>query len=318
MNDIIEVIRNSEKIAVTFHVSPDGDALGSALALTLGLRKMNKDVYILSKEEIPKDYNFLPMEEIFIETSGKTANATDCIIVVDCGSFDRINANLRVNDGNYKLINIDHHKSNGMFGDLNYVDKRAACSGEIIYQLLTGLEITLTQEISVCLYTSIITDTGSFKYPSTTGLTHKIAGELISTGINFNEIHRKIFENKKIERIKLYGEVIKTIALYHNSKLCIMEISLHTLNNLHIPANIDTSDIIAFGMQIDTVEVAALIKETEKGVKISLRSKSHVDVSGIAEIFGGGGHLRAAGLVMNKTMEASKDEIINILKNELI
>ncbi len=318
MNNIIEVIKSSKKIGVTFHVSPDGDALGSAFALTSGLRKLNKEAYVLSKEEIPEDFNFLPLEEELIETSGKIADMTDCIIVLDCGSFDRISANFPDKDKKIKLLNIDHHKSNDMFGNFNYVDTSASCVGEIIYQLLMKLKLKLTQEISVCLYTSIITDTGSFKYPSTTSLTHKIAGDLINTGIDFNRIHKIIFENKKIERIKLYGEVIRTMTLYHNNKLCVMEISNDTLKNLNLPLNIDTSDIIAFAMQIDTVEVAALIKETDKGAKISLRSKAKVDVSKVAEVFGGGGHLRAAGLVMEKNMEASRNEIIDFLKNELV
>ena len=169
-----------------------------------------------------------------------------------------------------------------------------------------------------CLYTSLITDTGSFRHSGTTSVTHTIAGDLINTGIDFSEIHRAIFDNKKFERIKLYGKVIDKMELIGN-KICIMSLTDDMLSDLMIDKNSDTSDIISFGMQIESVEVAVLIKETKTGVKISLRSKAIVDVRKVAEKFNGGGHIKAAGLSMeNKTLAEAKAIIIKELEKELM
>ncbi|WP_333886579.1 DHH family phosphoesterase [Clostridium sp.] len=319
MNDIINKIKHCTKIAITFHSSPDGDAIGSSLALFQGLKKIGKEVEILSKEEMLEDFKFLPGSENIDHNKFKAGTDTECVIVLDCGDVKRINAELNFQDKNYIIINIDHHLSNELYGDLNYVDSNAAAVSEIIYQMIKLMGIDMDKDIAECLYTSIITDSGSFRYPSTTSVTHTIAGDLINTGINFSEIHRVIFENKKFQRIKLYGKAIETMKLAAEDKICIIEITRDMLFALGIMKDTDTSDIINIGMKIDTVEVGVLLKEVEQGVKVSLRSKSKVDVRKIAEIFGGGGHLRASGFViLDKPIAEVKDMVLVEVKKELL
>lgn len=317
LNEVLDKLVKFNRIGITFHTSPDGDSLGSALGLFQILKKLNKSVYILSKEEVPDSFKFLPYSCEIKKDICNVKEDTDCVVVLDCGNTERINAFLDLNDRKYFLINIDHHLSNDMYGDLNYVDIKASAVGEIIYNILEKVDVELDENIAKCLYTSILTDTGSFKHSNTTKLTHNIAGKLINTGINFTEIHRVIFDNKRFEKIKLYGKVIDTMHLECNNRVCFMKITKDIIENLGLE-NEDSSDVIGFGTKVDTAEVIVLIKEKEDGVKVSLRSKSVVDVRKIAECFGGGGHIRAAGFAFEKNIDEITNILIEILNKELI
>jgi phosphoesterase RecJ-like protein len=317
ISDIVSRIKLFKKIAITFHTSPDGDSIGSALALLMGLRKLNKEVYIISKEVIPETFKFLSCSNEINGEIIKPLEDTECVIVLDCGDFKRINADLCLDNKKFELINMDHHLSNELYGDLNFVDTSASAAAEIVYEVLRLLDIKLDKEISTCLYTSLLTDTGSFRHSSTTVVTHAIAGELINTGIDFSNIHRIIFENKKFEKIKFYGEVISNMTLELDGKVCIMYIPKNLIEKYDLISD-DTSDVITFGSSIDTVEVTMLIKEAEDGVKVSLRSKSLVNVSKVAEGFNGGGHIRAAGFFTEANFADTKVKLIEILEKELI
>lgn len=317
INNIINRIKESNRITITFHVSPDGDSLGSSLALMLCLKKMNKNVSIVSKDSVPESYKFLPGVNEIEVASGLIPDDTDCLIILDCGDVRRVSADMNINSRNYTLINIDHHLSNDLYGDLNYVDTNAAAVGEIVYQLMQLMGISIDKDIATCLYTSIVTDTGGFKHSNTTSVTHTIIGDIINSGIDFSDLHRLIFENKKLERVKLYGKVIDKMVIVHNGKVCIMQLSKAMLDELNLESS-DTSDIVSIGMSIDSVEVGILLKETVDGVKISLRSKSKVDVRKIAETFGGGGHTRASGLSTDKDIDAALEIILKAVEKELV
>lgn len=318
MNKIVKLLLDSAVIAIAFHTSPDGDAIGSSLALMLGLKKLNKKVYLLSNDEISDDLNFLPGSSDVFLINDNIPNDIQCMIVLDCGDPNRINVKLDLNNKNFTTVNVDHHLSNTLYGDLNYVDTNASAVGEIVYQMLKLMGITIDKDMATCLYTSIISDCGSFKYPSTTSMTHSISGDLINTGINFSEIHRVLYENKRYKQLKLYGKVLDGMELIDN-KICVMYVTKDMLNNLGLIGSIDTSDIIALGMQVDCIDVAVLFKETDDGIKVSLRSKQFTDVRKIAESFGGGGHIRASGISMNNiSIEAAKNSIIAAIEKELI
>jgi bifunctional oligoribonuclease and PAP phosphatase NrnA len=311
LDDILDIIYKSSRIAITFHVSPDGDSIGSALALSRGLKKLGKDAYIICNESAPATFSYLNGIDEIDGSNYYVDKDTQCLIVLDCGDLSRVSADLNLKNRRYSIVNIDHHLSNNTFGDFNYIDSKASSVGEIVYLILKKLNITLDRQIGEDLYTSLICDTGGFKYPNTTSDTLNIASELLKLKINFSNIYKIIFENIKFERIKLYGRVIEDMYLSSDKKICIMMLVKKMGLDLGIEFG-DTSDIIAIGMDIDTVEVGTLFKETEDGIKISLRSKSKVDVSKIAQKFGGGGHIRASGLTLSlplaeaiKVIEAS-------------
>lgn len=317
LKDVINGISSSKLIGITYHTSPDGDALGSALALSKALNKMDKENYIISKEKISRDFSYLNADNIITGEEVTIKENTDCLIALDCGNTERLSGDFQFNSRNFKIINVDHHLSNDRYGDINYVNTDAAATAEIIYDIIKEFEIEIDEDIAKCIYTSLITDTGSFRHSGTSSKTHSIAGELIDIGIDFSAIHREVFDNKPLEKLKLYGKVFDTIEMFCNRKVCFMTITESILDELAIEDS-DTSDVISFGTQIDTVEVVALFKENKEGTKISIRSKNNVDVRKIAEAFGGGGHTKASGcFIKNTSLEDAKQSILLQIKEQL-
>lgn len=315
MENLINLIKESSMIGITYHTSPDGDALGSTLALYKALNKLNKKAYIISKDVIPYNFSYLNAADVINGECIKVLDNTDCLIALDCGNIERLSGEFDFDNRNYRVINIDHHLSNDMYGDINYVDTSAAATAEIVYELIKKMNIKIDKDIASCIYTSLVTDTGSFRHSGTSNRTHKIAGELIDTGIDFSSIHREIFDNKPVEKLKLYGKVFETLSMYHHNKICFMELTTEMLASLGLEDG-DTSDIISFGTQIDTVEVAVLLKEGPEGTKVSLRSKKDVDVRKVAEVFGGGGHTKASGCMIKETAISEAKKLVLVKLEE--
>lgn len=299
LKDISIQINNAEKIGITYHVSPDGDAVGSALGLLNGLRALGKDVYLISKDIISDSLQYLKSAE---EGNGETISPTkdtDMVVVLDCGNYERISADLKKFRG--ELVNIDHHVTNDNYGDINYVDIKAAATAEIVFELLEQLGMDFdektetTLEVGTCLYTSIVTDTGAFRHSNVTFRTHTIAARLKKIGVNNTFIYTSLFDNKSFNKMKLIGKALTDMELLLDNKVALIQITESLVKELDL-LNHDTSDIISFGLQIKGVEVAVLIKEAEDGVKASLRSKNDFNVRKIAESLGGGGHIKAAGI----------------------
>ncbi|AWZ48668.1 DHH family phosphoesterase [Clostridiaceae bacterium 14S0207] len=309
LKEVIKTLKNSQRIGISFHTSPDGDSLGSSLALLQILRELKKEAYIICKESIPETFNFLPFNAEIEKNITEPLDNTDCIVVLDCGNVERINGNIDLNNDKYIVLNVDHHKSNEEYGKINYVNSEAAAVGEIIYDIMEQLKVTLNKSIATCIYTSLLTDTGSFRHSNTTSKTHNIAGKLISTGFDFSQIHRIIFDNKSLNRIKLYGKIIEDLEVTNNGKIAFINAKKSYFEELNLEDG-DTSDLLTFGMKINTVEVVALFKENDDILKVSLRSKQYVDVREIAESYGGGGHIRAAGFASDKPLEQLKNELI--------
>lgn len=319
LKDISKEILKSKQIGITYHASPDGDAVGSALALLNGLKALNKDAYLISRDVIPENLQYLKGSE---EATGKLNipfEETDTIVVVDCGSYERISANIEDYKG--KIINIDHHITNDIYGQKNYIDIKASATAEIIYELLLEMGFEFKEDensvnIGTCLYTGLVTDTGSFKYSNVTERTHKIASMLIKIGVNNTKIHQNLFDNKSFEQIKFIGKVLNNVELLFDKKISLIKIPLKFGEELGTDIG-DTADIIASALQIKGVEIAILIKETENGSKISLRSKNFFDVREIAERLGGGGHIKAAGITLkNVCLDEAEDLVLNEIEKE--
>lgn len=317
INDIIELINGSSKIALSFHISPDGDSTGSSLALMQGLRSIGKEVYIVSKEATPKSLGFLPFSSEIDGNQSTIKQGTDLFIILDCGNSERVNTETDLNNIGCTLVNIDHHLSNELYGDYNFVDPKAAAMGEIVFKILKEMNISITNDIAKCIYTSLLTDTGSFRHLNTTKITHNIAGELIENGLDFGEIHRMIFDNKEFSRIKLLGKAIEGMYLAHNGKTCVIILTKKIFEELGIEDS-DTSDIVSIGLKISSAEACILVKEADSGVKVSLRSKSTLDVRNVAEVFGGGGHIRASGAFVGLPLEQAIEKILGAIENEML
>lgn len=312
LNKIGSIIKEKKDFAIVCHSSPDGDSLGSMLGLYSCLKEIGKNADVFIEDIFPEKYYFLPsINEISnIEVS---KDKYDCLFVLDCGDLGRLGA---CKDIIYKcdtIINIDHHLTNDLFGHINYVDSNASSVGEIIYQLLKINGFEVSKNTAICLYTSIIDDTGGFKYSNTTSITLSIAGDLINTGINFSDINNRIFYVKTIPQIKLISKVTSTLKTFLNDKVAIIYLSKGMLEECNATED-DASEFVNFARDIAEVEVGVFIKEKDmKESRVSLRSKNYVDVREIAEKFGGGGHLRAAGC----TVEGSIQEAMQLIINEI-
>ena len=321
LSQIAKFILESKKIGITYHVSPDGDAVGSVLALFNALKSLNKDCYIISKDTLSENLKFLKGSDEITGEITEPVDETDIVVVLDCGNLERVSANLKEFTGT--IVNIDHHLSNDKYGDINYIDANAAATAEIVFELLNLMGISFEKENSVikdigtCMYTSIVTDTGAYRHSNVTERTHKISATLKKIGVDNTFIYQSLFDNKDFSRIKLIGKALSNMQLILNGKVALLEIDKNFTADLGIDIG-DTSDIISYGLQIKGVEVTLLLKEVEDGVKASLRAKSYVDVRKIAEVFGGGGHIRASGIkIRNMSMEEAKYEILNEIQKEL-
>ena len=318
---IKEEILKSKRIGLSFHASPDGDAIGSILSLLNALRYLGKDSYIISRDVISDNFSFLSLSNEIDGNITEPKMNTDLVIVLDCGNADRISADLSNYNG--KIINIDHHISNENYGFINYVDVNAAATCEISYLLIKELGIDFSNKTDIeiaigsAVYTGIVTDTGSFRHSNVTSRTHEIASKLIELGVDNSKVHTSLFDNKPFNKVKLMGSVLSNIELVLDNKVAVLQIPKGMLEDFNL-INTDTSDLSSVGLGIKGVEVSMLLKEVKDGVKGSLRSKNNVDVRKVAEVYGGGGHIKAAG-VMQKGVDIieAKENLINTLKQEM-
>ena len=318
---IKEEILKSKRIGLSFHTSPDGDAIGSTLSLLNALRYIGKDSYVISRDVISDNLSFLSLSNEIDGNITEPKMNTDLVIVLDCGNVDRISADLSNYKG--KIINIDHHISNENYGCINCVDIKAASTCELSYLLIKelGIDFDDKSDIEVAIgnavYTGIVTDTGSFRHSNVTSRTHSIAAKLIENGVDNSKIHSSLFDNKPFNKVKLMGSVLSDIELAIDNKVAVLQIPQGMLEDFNL-LNTDTSDIISVGLGIKGVEVSMLLKEVKDGVKGSLRSKNNVDVRIIAEVFGGGGHIKAAGFMLKDVdITEAKEKLLKTLKEEM-
>jgi phosphoesterase RecJ-like protein len=311
---IIDKIKDSNKIAVLSHVMPDGDSIGSSLALYNALKKCGKDVRFILDDDIPRKYGFLKSSGE-IQRPGQF-ESFDAVIVLDCGDTERLgNSSIYLNN-NY-VINIDHHMSNNKYGDLNMVNKDSAAAGELVYDLIKELDIVMDREISECLYTAIVTDTGQFQYSNTTSRTHLIVGDLINNGVNVSLMSERIYQNNSKEKTVLMNMALSSLEFFHNDVTSCISLTLEQMKEANA-SDEDSDGIINLARDIECVEVAIFLREVEPGVvKVGLRSKKKADVSAVAVLFGGGGHLHAAGCTLPGTVDEVKKKILDAVAEEL-
>ncbi|MDD2446089.1 MAG: bifunctional oligoribonuclease/PAP phosphatase NrnA [Tissierellia bacterium] len=310
INTAINKIANVNNIYIASHINPDGDNIGSILAMALGLKKINKNVKILKTDEIPSDYMFLPNIDMIKTYDIDEIDTIELLIVLDCGDVDRLGKYKSIVSKSNTVINMDHHISNSRFGDINLIDEKAAATGELVYDILNKMNLEINKDIATCLYTAISTDTGSFLYDSVTARTHEIAISLIKAGIDKSDINIKLYQSRSIERTKLFISSLSTLKTYYDNKIATVKITQEMLKNSNTKME-DTEGIISFIRDIEPVEVACLLKENnKKEIKISLRSKRFVDVSEICSTFNGGGHKRASGCTINENIDDAEKLIV--------
>jgi len=316
LNRIANKIINNKSILISTHQNPDGDAIGSELAIGICLENLNKDVTIFNQDDTPPIYQFLPYSDKIVHQLDNSKEY-DLIFILDCADHDRGGGNLDKIISESKVINIDHHITNEYFGELNLIDKKASATGEIIYSLIKEIPAKITLPIATNIYTAILTDTGSFHYSNTSAKSLKIASEMIKIGVDAAEVAEAIYENRSLAELRLLGLSLNTIEESDNGMICSMVVNNDMFLQTGTSAK-DTDSFVNYLSSISTAKVAALLKEiSENCYKFSLRSKGKINVAEIASQFGGGGHRNAAGFTIQGEFREIKKQVFKIIRQRL-
>lgn len=315
MDRIVQHLKTSRRVLLASHVNPDGDAIGSLIAMGLSLEQLGKQVVLYNESPIPAVYRFLPGVNR-ITNRAVDLPAHDTAVILDCGNLARIGGIADRVEALKTVINIDHHVTNTRFGDLQAIDPEACATSEIIYRLLAPLGVSVDRAIATSLYTGIFTDTGSFRFSNTNRTAFSICDAMVRHGVDPYEVARHVYGTYSLGRIKLLNLALDSIEIAAGGKLSIMTLSQNMLAETRTQPE-DVDGLINYARRIEDVRLAALIQEREangngpgKSYHVSLRSDGSIDVAAIAAEFGGGGHASAAGYNVNATLAEIKAEII--------
>jgi len=313
------VLREHQRFAILSHVRPDGDALGSQLALALSLQQLGKKVRVWNEDGMLEKYSFLPRGDLLTKPP-HTAEDVDAAIALDTAIQNRLGTAFTAVRSAKIWINIDHHLSNPGYGDLVHVDPTAPATGQIIFDLIKSQDFPFDREIAENLYAAISTDTGSFQYPKTSARTFEVAAELVCTGIDVGQLSQQLYENYPRRRVELLRELLRTMRFERDGRVASFSLSLQTAAELQVLPE-DNEGLIDHLRAIRGVIVAVFFEELADGkVRVSMRSKSDaVDVCAICQKFGGGGHTLAAGARVRGTLAEVErnvlEEICDVVKS---
>ena len=309
------LIESAKKLLVISHVNPDGDALGTQLAFAAYLKSLGKEVTLVREEAIPERYQFLPgIEQIRPIDNIKNSLDIDTVIALECPKLSRAGDIISSLSDDIKIINIDHHQDNDNYGQVKWIDKDASSVGEMVYELFESFRYQIDEETAVQLFTAILTDTGRFRYESTSGRTMEIAGKLIEAGANPRDICDKVFYDLQPATIKLIGNVLSNAEFIDNGKTCLLSLTNEILESEEY-SEAETEGIAEYSLYGKGVKLGVTFKERSGGItRISLRSRGNPNVAKLAAEFGGGGHICAAGCSIDKPMSEAKKEFLQKLK----
>ena len=313
--EMIEVLRKAPKVALFSHVSPDGDCIGSMLAMGLALEKLGKEVSFYNPDPVPSYLTFLPGSSRIRQEL--PSPQPKILMFVDCTDLGRVNMSRSEISGDSTVLNLDHHISNLFFGDFNWVDAQASAVGEVALTLINQLGVEIDLDIATNLYTAIVTDSGCFQYSNTTAQTHRLSANLLDIGVDMSRIHHNIFDQKPLAQIKLLQCALDGLEIHADGQLAIMILSAEDFKNSG--AELELSEgLVNHARSIAGVEVAVLLKEVgPQEIKGGLRSNLWLNVNEIAALFGGGGHQRAAGCTLRIPMAEAKQGIITAIEEAL-
>ena len=313
--EIGRAFREHQRFAILSHVRPDGDALGSQLALALSLKQLGKDVRVWNEDGMLEKYSFLARAQLLTKPPSGPEDV-DVAIALDTAIQNRLGTAFPAIRTAKIWINIDHHPSNPGYGDLVYVDPTAPATGQILFELIKSERLPFDRAIAENLYVAISTDTGSFQYPNTTARTFEIAAELVRAGVDVGRINQQVFENYPRRRVELLRELLRTMRFEGGGRVASFSLSLRTAAELGVLPE-DNEGLIDHLRAIRGVIVAVFFEELTDGkVRVSMRSKSEkTDVCAICQKFGGGGHTLAAGARVRGSLGEVEQKILEAICN---
>jgi phosphoesterase RecJ-like protein len=326
--DLVEALRSRDGFLLATHVNPDGDAIGSSIALAMALEQLGKKVTLLDKHPMPEQYDFLPGLDRFytyekLQAAGFTPADFETLLIVDCNHPERIGLEQKeqrppieafkkaVFDGMYSIV-VDHHQTGNGFGNIRWVMPQASATGLMVYCLIKTLNARITPDMARNLYTAILTDTGNFHYENVTAETFRTAAELIDLGAVPYETYENVYESFPDNRFRLYLSVIGTLEIHND--IAVQTVTKKMLEETSTVPD-DVENFVSFPRMMKDIKVSVLIREIgPQACKVSLRSKGSLDVSGIAEQFKGGGHKNAAGCTITADIVTAKKMILEKIK----
>ncbi|MGB8426358.1 MAG: bifunctional oligoribonuclease/PAP phosphatase NrnA [Desulfobacterales bacterium] len=319
MEAVIRSLTDSRRVVVASHENPDGDAVGSLLAVGLALEQQNKAVTFFNASPIPAVYRFLPAVGRITDDI-TAAGGFDTAVVLDCGGLERLGPSAALIQEIPVVVNIDHHITNTGFGTIRLVDPEACATAELVYRLLVHMRAPIGKELATLIYTGILTDTGSFRFANTSSATFAICLEMIRRGANPHEVARHVYGTYSLGRIKLLNLALDSIEIRGDGKLSIMTVTREMLRQTGTHPE-DADGLIHYARRIEDVRVAALIHEQPNGkgatsgpgrFHVSLRSDGSVDVAAVAVSYGGGGHRSAAGFSIEAQLFEVKKQLARL------
>jgi phosphoesterase RecJ-like protein len=318
LTEIARTIEDSKRFFLAAHVNPDGDAIGSLLALNLLLLGRGKDVTAFIADPIPSNFRFLPASDLVVNTlDGVKGESFDVGIVLDSTDWDRTGGDVRSAVRLMKVINIDHHVSNNLFGDINYIDPKASAVGEMLYNVIDALGIAIDAQVATCLYTAIITDTGSFTYSNTSARAFEISEKLVRCGARPAKIAEEINENYSVSRLELLRLALFSLEFTGDRRIGSMTITQKMFRETGTGPDM-IEGFIDYPRFVAGVKVAVLFRELpDGGYKVSFRSRDSLDVSRIAGHFGGGGHVNASGCTIIEDLAKAKEGVFSVTRKAL-
>ncbi|HEX2954774.1 MAG TPA: bifunctional oligoribonuclease/PAP phosphatase NrnA [Bacillota bacterium] len=315
VDQIITLFEKGDRFMLGCHEHPDGDAIGSVLALGLSLKARGKNLRMVVPEGVPTVYRYLEGSHLIVDKP-EEGFVPAIVVALDCA--DRARLSLPDWPVNATVVNIDHHITNSGFGHVSLVEPHAAATGEIVADLLAEGGFPFDSTIASALYTALATDTGFFRYANTTGKTMRLASDWVDTyGVSPSQIAEQVHEEKSFASLKLLAEVLSTLTLEEEGKVSWMLLSYDMLERYQVPLE-ETESFVNYANSVHGVEVGILFKELQPNeFKMSFRSGASVDVSKLAAEFGGGGHARAAGCSLNGTFEECRKKLFEAIHRAL-
>ncbi|HVM58478.1 MAG TPA: bifunctional oligoribonuclease/PAP phosphatase NrnA [Gaiellaceae bacterium] len=310
---IAEAIRGHDRFLVVTHENPDGDALGSMLAMTLALRRLGKDaeMYLAGDAPLPQEYGFMQLDGLLRQLPDDADERV--VVAVDCAKAERISPDATAVERAPLVLNIDHHHDNTRFGDVNLVVPDASSTGEVLRDVFDELGIELTPDLAEPLYIALVTDTGRFQYSNTTAKTHYLAGDLLNAGADAHSVFQQVYESVEFAKFKLLARALEHARALEGGRVVVSYLLLSDFVEVGAPESY-SEGIIDYLRAVEGCELAALIREPPRddvpARRVSLRaSVDELDVSVIARQFGGGGHRQAAGFSSDASIEQITEQI---------
>lgn len=313
---LVEIIVTGRSFFLAGHLNPDGDTLGCMLAISSVLKRMGKKVYLFSSDPVPENLSFLPHASRIRIGRPPPKKRFDAAILLECSTPRRGGDLSSVLKHARKVVNIDHHKTSELYGDVNIVEPHSSSTAEIIYQLFNSMSVRVNKTEAACLYVGIVTDTGRFHFPATSSRTLEVASRLLETGFKFSRINDMLYATKSLEALKVLGRALESLELVSGGRLAVMELRTSDFTDFGAGSE-HTENVINYGMMVPGVEIAVLFREEPELLSVTFRSRGRADVSLLAKTFGGGGHKNASGCRMKAGMREARAKVLAEIRKVL-